>query len=250
MQTIQSKLDAGRLDEAHLALSTLYGSPDIPVEMDRQVIDLLDQLAGSVIFSRQHLLEPEYTVRLGETIEQIAQTHYVPWQLLVRINGIRDPKNLQPGQKLKVIRGPFSAVIDLTKYELTLMLKGRYAGRFPIGAGRDYANLAGSYVVSDKTTNPRYFGPDQMEIAAEDPNNPYGEFWIGLSTQDGQPCGVGIHGTNDPANLHRTGSRGGICLDQQDIDDLFGILSVGSRVVIRDRGSVDNTVMVPGRSVR
>ncbi len=254
MQTVQSKLDEGRLAEAHLALSTLYDSPDTPVELDRQVVDLLDQLAGSVIYSQQHLLEPEYMVRPGETLEQIAQAHYVPWQLLVRINGIRDPQNLQPGQKLKVVRGPFSAVIDLTKYELTLMLKGRYAGRFPIGVGRDYASLAGSYVVSDKTINPRYFGPDQMEIAADDPNNPYGAFWIGLSTQDGQPCGAGIHGTNDPANLHRTGSRGAICLDRQDIDDLFGILSVGSRVVIRDRESVDesvdNAVMVPGRTVR
>ena len=56
--------------------------------------------------------------------------------LLAKINGIRDPQQLQPGMELKVFHGPFDAVIDLNRYELTLFLKDRYAGRFTIGIGR------------------------------------------------------------------------------------------------------------------
>ena len=107
---------------------------------------LLDQMAGVVIYSRQHLLEPPYQVQPGDTLERIAEALNVPALLLARINGVRDSESLRPGRELKVLRGPFSAVIDLGKSELTLMLRDRYAGRFPvtfISPGR----LEGSYTV-------------------------------------------------------------------------------------------------------
>jgi LysM repeat protein len=226
MQAVDAQLQEGRLAEAHLLLSSLYNDPDVPIEQVGRVTELLDQLAGTVIYSTEHLLEPAYTVRPGDKLEQIAQNYDVPWQLLGKINGIRDPQRLEPGRQLKLVRGPFKALIDLTKYELTLMLGSRYAGRFPIGVGRDQPNPEGTYVVRDKTVNPQYYGSDRT-IDADDPSNPLGEFWIGLDNQ------IGIHGSNDPANLHRTGGRGCICLGDQDIEDVFGILSIGSRVVIR-----------------
>ncbi len=233
MQVVQKKLDKGRLAEAHLALSSLYGNPDLPVEHAQQVTNLLDQLAGTIIYSRQHLLEAPYKVKPGDTIEQIAETHNVPWQLLANINGIRDPQQVRSGQEFKVVRGPFNAQIELNRHELTLMLNGCYAGRFGIGVGLDHANLEGSYVVCSRVVNPQYYGPDGVQINADDPNNPYGGFWIGLAEQIGQQSRTGIHGTNDPRSLHQTGGRGSIRLGDQDIKDLFGILSVGSKVVIR-----------------
>jgi len=226
MQTVEQKLAAGELAEAHLALSSLYGNPNLPVEMSHQVIDLLDQLAGTVIYSREHYLEDPYTVQPGDTMETIAAKYDVPWQVLARINRVRGPEDLQPGQQLKVIRGPFSAVVDLEKYELTLMLDRRYAGRFPIGVGEDQMRLEGTYTVQGKVPNPPYNGPEGM-IPADDPNNPLGDLYIDLGHY------VGIHGTNDPGELHRTAGRGTIRLADRDIDDLYGILSVGSEVVIR-----------------
>ncbi len=44
---------------------------------------------------------------------------------------------------------------------------------------------------------------------------------------------IGLHGTVDPQNIGRDDNRGTICLGDRDIDDLYGILSVGSRVVIQ-----------------
>ncbi|OHB72867.1 MAG: hypothetical protein A2V70_04455 [Planctomycetes bacterium RBG_13_63_9] len=233
MQGVYAKLDKGDLDGALMTLSSLYGDPDIPVEQTQQVHDLLDQLAGSVIYSREHLLEPPYTVQPGDTIESIESRYQILWALLARINGLPEQQPPQPGQELKVVRGPFSVLVDLGKHELTLMLKGRYAGRFPIGVGRDRETLDGSYEVRHKVVNPQYYGPDRIDIGADDPNNPYGEYWIGLGVQGSQDSAIGIHGTNDAENLHRTGGRGTICLGDRDIDDLFGILSIGSRVLIR-----------------
>ncbi len=228
----QKDLEANQLADALVTLSNLYTSPNLPVEYAGRITEMLDQLAGTVIYSRDHWLEPAYTVRSGDTIDTIAQQYNVPPQLLININGIRDPQNLRPGEQLKVVRGPFSAIVDLDKHELTLMLQGHYAGRFGIGVGQDIPNLEGSFVVCSQTINPAYYGPDHTQFQAGDPNNPYGGYWIGLGQQVGSQEQLGLHGTNDPTSLHSTGGRGIIRLGDRDITDIYGILSLGSRVTI------------------
>lgn len=220
------KLEEGGLVEAHERLSLFYANPRLTPEEDHQLTELLDQVAGTVIYSRQHLLEPPYVVQPGETLPQIAGKYDVPWQLLAKINGLADPRQLQPGQELKVVRGPFNAVIHLDRFELALLLHSRYAGRFRIGIGRDSQLLEGSYLVRDKVVNPTYYG-NGRQIDADDPNNPLGERLIGLGSQ------MSIHGTNDPQAIGRSGGPGCLCLGSRDVEDVFDILSVGSRVVIQ-----------------
>lgn len=237
MAEVRKKLDEGKLAEAHLALSTLYGHPDLPAEQARQVIDLLDQLAGTVIYSRGHYLEPAYFARPGETIEQIARQYNVPWQLLARINGLMPPEAsnadeatkdqpLPAGKELKVIRGPFDAVVNLERRELTLMVQNRYAGRFRIGVGQERPSIEGSYTVQDKILDPAYYGSDGVSFAHDDPRNPLGEAWIGLTDR------IGIHGAPGQRDIARDDNRGSICLCRRDIQDLYGILSIGSRVKV------------------
>lgn len=224
LRMIQQKLAEGQLSEVHLALSSWRDDPRLSAEEAAQVDMLLDQLAGTVIYSREHLLEPAYRVRSGDTLERIGEQYSVPGGLLAKINGVQDP--LQPGQELKVVRGPFSAVVDLERYQLTLMLNGRYAGRFAIGVGGDQPQLEGTYEVQNKTVNPTYYGPNQI-VDADNPQNPLGERWIGLGDR------LGLHGTHDPELIGQTGGPGFIRLGQRDIDDLYDILTMGSRVVIR-----------------
>lgn len=226
MDSVRRRLDEGKLADVLLELSPLYGSADLTPEENRRLTELLDQLAGTVIYSRQHLLEPPYVVKRGDTLEQIAAAYEVPWQLLAKINGLGPSSSLVPGRELKVVRGPFEAVIRLEHFELVLYVGGRYAGRFPIGIGRDQPRLDGTYTVREKLPGKAYRGPEG-EFPPGDPRNPLGRLWIGL---DGP---VGIHGTNDPQNLRRVVSAGNICLGDRDIEDLYDILSCGSRVTIR-----------------
>jgi hypothetical protein len=227
VEEVRHKLDQGRLDEGLVELSRVYQIPELPPTQCLQLAELLGQVAGTVIYSRQHLLEPPYRVRPGETLGQIAHRYQVPPEVLARINGIRDPVSLQPGQELKVLRGPFSAVVSLERKELVLFLQGRYAGRFPIGIGGDQPRLEGNYTVRDKIVGPFYVRPDGVTITANDPANPLGKYKLDLGG------GVAIHGTNNPQAIGRTDNPGAISLAERDIEDVFTILSIGSEVVIR-----------------
>lgn len=227
MQSAQRELEAGQMAAALRQLSAWYDHPQLTPVEQQQLNQLLDQIAGTVVYSTQHLLEAPYEVQTGERLEDIGQRYDVPWQLLAKINGIDDPQSLRPGERLKVVRGPFAAVINLEKREMALMLAdGSYAGRFKIGLGVDQPPREGVFAVSDKATDPVYRGRDRA-IGPQDPNNPLGARWIGLGAD------LGIHGTNRPESIGRTDLPGSISLDPRDIEDVFDILSVGSKVTIR-----------------
>jgi lipoprotein-anchoring transpeptidase ErfK/SrfK len=222
----QDQLAQGELADALFTLSLWQDSPDVPADMQPQLVELLDQLAGHVIYSQEHLLEPPHEVRAGETLEDIAAQYEVPWQLLANINGIADPAQLQVGTSLKVVRGPFQAIISLERQELTLNVGRRYAGRFAIGVGNDPAPMTGDYSVREKEEEHTFYDREGRAIEPGAPENPYGPYWIGLGGR------LAIHGAPSDSTATRE-STGSIVVSQQDAADLFAILSKDSPVVIR-----------------
>jgi LysM repeat protein len=217
MQSVESLLAQNRLADAHLELSEWFGDEHFTPEQNAQVTNLLDQLAGTVIYSREHLLERAYEVQPGDTLDKIADLYDVTWQLLANINGIRDPRHVRPGQQLKVVKGPFNAYVNLSKFQLVLYLGDRYAGRFHIGVGQDQETPEGIFSVLQKVENPTYYG--EPVIDKDDPQNPLGEYAIDLGNR------IWIHGTNDPQSIGRADSRGCIRLANRDIKDIFEILT-------------------------
>jgi lipoprotein-anchoring transpeptidase ErfK/SrfK len=225
MVNVRGELDRKELLDAYRLLSRRYRDPIFTPEQNREIERLLDQLAGTIVYSTQHFIEEPYSVGPNETLEQIAARYNVPAKLLAKINGLVPSQNPRPGSQLKVVRGPFSAEIDLNKHELTLRLPdGGYAGRFPIGVGRDIPQVEKSYRVNDKVEAPvaRPVSP-----AATYPAPFAKQKWIGLDDR------LGIHAASNPADVGRSGGQGGISLKPRDVDDLYDILSVGSTVVIR-----------------
>jgi lipoprotein-anchoring transpeptidase ErfK/SrfK len=132
---------------------------------------------------------------------------------------------LVPGTQLKVVPGPFRADVNLATSELTLFLGEMYAGRFPFALGTEPPQ-PGSYKVQDKQANRTYYAADGRTIPANDPANPYGGAWIDLGHE------ASIHGSAI-ASAAPAAALGCISLSPQDARDVFGILSVGSDVVIR-----------------
>ena len=177
-----------------------------------------------------HYVEP-HQVAFGDRFETIAKKYNVPWEYLSKINHT-PPEKLRAGQKLKVINGPFNVVVNLSDFELTVHTEGYFVVRMPIGIGKDESTPVGTFRVTDKVQDPIYYGPDEV-IAADDPMNPLGEFWIAFSDEAETIQGFGIHGTTDPSSIGQATSKGCVRLHDQHIEDLYNLLTIGSEVVIR-----------------
>jgi lipoprotein-anchoring transpeptidase ErfK/SrfK len=227
MTAVGTQLDQQKFAEAQLALSHWYGDPSLTVQQEEQLLALLDQLTGTVVYSRSHYLEPAYVARQGDTLESVASQFNVPAALLANINGISVTDSLSSGTQLKVVNGPFAASLDLNNYRLTLWLGERYAGRFAVGIGSEQPITAGEYVVETKIKNPTYYG-SEVTLAADDPANPLGEYWIGLGGN------VGLHGTIDPQSAGVASKEGCVRLGERDVQDVFDILTIGSRVIVHE----------------
>jgi len=224
IRTADMQFTQDKRKDALATLSLFYNTPDISGEQRSEMLARLDPLAREVIYSKRHLLEQPYRIHRNETLEDVARIYNVPWQLLANINGLKDPVTVLPGTELKVVRGPFRAEISLTLKELTLFMGDFYAGRFPIGVGSDPAPTPGIYTVQDKQTNKTYYNRHGTPVAADNPDNPYGTYWMDLGNQ------LSIHGSPNPT---RPNENGCISLAEDIADDLYGILSQGSSVTIR-----------------
>ena len=182
-------LEAGKYREALATLSVFYQSPDLTRDEHRDLLDVLDPLAGRVIYSREHLVQPPYLVRRNETLTDVAQQYNVPMELLQKINAVETPNVLVPGTELKVVTGPFRAEVNLQGQELTLFLSELYAGRFPITVGRDPAPVTGDFKIREKREDPDYFSMEGRKIPAGNAANPFGNVWLDLGRE------VSIHGS-------------------------------------------------------
>jgi len=209
--------------EAHRTLSSLYWQqPGSRGELRSRI----DALAQRIYFQSQPHYMPAYEVEPGETLQSIGKHYDVTWQYLSKLNRV-DPQRLRAGQRLKVIKGPFSAVIDLSDYELTVHAYGYFVTRYPVGIGKDGSTPIGTFTVQSKQVDPTYYGPDGV-IEHDDPANPLGERWIDIGDS------YGIHGTINPGSIGKGESRGCIRMHNDDVAAVYDLLTIGSEVTIRE----------------
>jgi hypothetical protein len=218
LQQVGLKVNEGKLADALLILSPLYDNPDVPEDKAKKITEVLDYMAAKVIYSKEDFLEPRYGVRPGDTLESIADRYKVPSLLLARINGISDPQNLSPGKELKVLKGPFIAKISTARGEMTMLLDGRYAGRFPIKFSGDLQEATGLYHVQAKSASAASGGAAKPQ-------------WIELGNATGTGK-IGIEASSELRSAN-AGHPSTIWLSEQDMDDVYGILSVGSVLIIQ-----------------
>ena len=212
----------GRHREALLALTPFYHDPALPAQEHEDLVGWLDALAAKVIYSTEHVLEPPHEVSRGETLYSVGNKYRVPYMLLRNINAVRDNEVLVPGSKLKVLRGPFTAEVSLSKKEITVFVQKMYAGRFPCTLGPEPAP-PGEYLVVKKEPA-KEFASANGTLDAKDPRNPYGGLYIDLGN------GVAMH--SSPGEAYADQRHGCIQLAPRDAEDLMAILSKDESTVI------------------
>jgi hypothetical protein len=209
MRQAQSEIQQNKLVDALRTLSPWYDHAAVPAERKAELEDLLSQLAGTVIYSRENYLQKPHVVQQGETLNGIADLLQVPWELLAKINGIENPNSLVPGETLKIVRGPFHAHLNRNRNQLALFVNDLYAGRFDVQTAGDVGQVGSTLPVT--------------KFAADHPSNTLRQKYISLGGSlflrlaDGGP----------------TPQSGTMQIGKRDLDDVFDILSDRSQVTIR-----------------
>lgn len=205
----------------------------------------LSALNEKLIFSPEvHPDDPlteTYVVQSGDRLDSIADQYNVPHQFIARINDLEDPNRLQVGWRLKVVNGPFDAVVHKDAFRLDVFLSDVYIRSFEVGLGEHNSTPLGRFAVKtgSKLSNPEWTNPRTGErVLADDPENPLGEYWIGLRGTDektSKMAGYGIHGTIEPETIGTEASMGCVRLAPDNIELLYAMLTAGqSQVTIRE----------------
>jgi lipoprotein-anchoring transpeptidase ErfK/SrfK len=128
-----------------------------------------------------------------------------------------------------------TVVIDTQNTYLYAVLGNGQAVRYGIGVGRDGFTWSGTERVSKMAEWPDWHPPSEM--IEREPYLP--RFMAG---GEGNPLGARalylgktlyrIHGTNQPSTIGKFVSSGCIRMLNRDIEDLYGRVSVGTRVVV------------------
>ncbi|MBC8108841.1 MAG: L,D-transpeptidase family protein [Anaerolineae bacterium] len=213
---------------------------------------MMAEINDTVVFSPKRFADDPYggtySVQSGDLLKKIAEKNDVTWELLGRVNNLSDPKKLRAGATIKMAKGPFHAVVNKRAFTIDIYVgaapgeKGSmYVTTYQVGLGKDDSTPTGIWLVEmhKKIKNPTYFSPrGEGVIDADDPKNPLGEFWIGLTGIDGHAVGkasYGIHGTIEPNSIGRQESMGCIRMRNEDVARVFELLVEGkSQVVVRE----------------
>jgi lipoprotein-anchoring transpeptidase ErfK/SrfK len=159
------------------------------------------------------------------------------------------PKELPPQFRRQMVdyqtREPAGTiVIDTPNTYLYLVLGGGKAIRYGIGVGREGFTWTGREKVSRMSEWPDWHPPKEMierqpylpRFMAGGESNPLGARALYLGNTLYR-----IHGTNQPSTIGSFVSSGCIRLTNGDIEDLYGRVTVGTRVVVLPGGKQPTT---------
>ncbi len=133
------------------------------------------------------------------------------------------------------IEPPGTIIIDTPNTYLYLTLGNGKAMRYGVGVGREGFTWSGTERISRMKEWPDWYPPKEMIVRqpylprfmAGGDTNPLGARAMYLGNTEYR-----IHGTNQPSTIGTFVSSGCIRLTNEDVEDLYSRVSVGTRVVV------------------
>lgn len=246
----KAKADAGQMLAARNDYNAAFVSGKLSPADAAAAKGALMEINKTVVFSPRRFADDtwasSYVVKSGDRLAKVASTNDVTWEFICKINGMSDPRKLRAGQTLKLVKGPFHAVVSKSTFTMDLYLGGPgspgslYVTSFPVGLGSNDSTPTGTWEIKpqSKLRNPTYYSPKEEGeriIAADDPKNPLGEYWMGLVGTDGHAVGkesYGIHGTIEPDSIGKMASMGCIRLVNDNVAQVFDMMVEGKSTVV------------------
>ncbi|OGP50036.1 MAG: hypothetical protein A2Y79_01350 [Deltaproteobacteria bacterium RBG_13_43_22] len=184
----------------------------------------------------------EYTIKEKDTLLDVARDNDLGFNEMESLYPDIDPwvpprgmKLVIPSQWILPQTRKYGLVINIAEMRLYYFLKSIGMVRtYPIGIGdHGWFSPEGTFWVKEKRKKPAWYIPEslqekyQMKVMPPGPDNPLGDYWLGLSI-----AGYGIHGTNFPWAIGRLVTHGCIRLYPEDIEKLFPLVRVKTPVEI------------------
>jgi lipoprotein-anchoring transpeptidase ErfK/SrfK len=167
-----------------------------------------------------------YTPSKGEGLYQVSRKFNMCPELLIEINGIKGGEKIP--DRLKIVPGHFTIMVERGKNILTLYREGRFFKEYKVASGRDLSTPLGEYWIASKLISPPWLSEGKV-ITPDQPDYPLGTRWMGLSGTR-----IGLHGTKDPEYIGQSVSSGCIRMLNSDIEELYKIVPFGTKVTIRE----------------
>ena len=137
--------------------------------------------------------------------------------------------SLRAGETLKIPQSKLSVLAWRSKRLMTLYADGIPIRIFPVSMGRKgEPTPLGSFTLGICEPEPVYYPPGGSPVPYQNPDNPLGERWLGFK-EDTQ---YGLHGTNSESTIGSFESGGCVRMHNEDVIELFDMLSPGIRVTI------------------
>lgn len=195
----------------------------------QQAEDLLGQIHIALVMSPRPMPEKvEYTVQKGDTLASLAKKFGTTPELIARGNLVRGDL-IRVGDRLRILQGRFSVAVDKSENTLVVLLNDRFFKRYRVGTGKYQKTPTGEFMITERVPQPTWWRPDGKAVPYGDPENVLGTHWLSLNLP-----GYGIHGTWQPETVGQHASEGCVRLLNEDIEELFTLLPVGTPVVITD----------------
>jgi len=235
---------------ARAELAKAYVSGHLDANRADDARNALVQLADLTVFSVGRIYKDDpyvfyYTAQPGDLLDGekgvIRRKRLrIPSQLVVLINRIKRPEDIQAGQRLKMVKGPFRAVVDKSDFTIDLFLHDVFVRRLRVGIGAPetptpeghFHVTLGGKLTHAPYTPPVSSGKPQISILPGEEDYPLDALghWISLTgikekgTEITKEEGYGIHGTNDHSSIGKATSLGCIRLSDRDIRLVFAML--------------------------
>ncbi|MDD5746118.1 MAG: L,D-transpeptidase family protein [Candidatus Omnitrophica bacterium] len=182
----------------------------------------------AVIFFREETPNSfMYEVKPGDTLYKIAKNNNTNVDLIMKSNDLTQTL-IKPGMKLKIIKSKFSIVVSKPQNKLTLLADNAVVKEYPVGLGADNSTPVGKFKITNRIMNPVWYKTGAV-VPAGSADNILGTRWLGLS----EP-GYGIHGTTDMSPISEQKTQGCVRMVNDDVDELFLIVPVGTEVTINE----------------
>ncbi len=168
-----------------------------------------------------------YEIKAGDTLAKIAREFKTTVELIKKSNNLANDKII-PGRKIKVWSAPFNILVDKSQNILILKTDEEVLKTYIVSTGVNNSTPVGIFRIVNKLINPTWFKAGAV-VPAGSSENVLGTRWLGFNL-----AGYGIHGTTEPQSLGSQVTQGCVRLSNQEAEELYAIIPLGSEVTIVD----------------